>query len=125
MTYPSGLAITNYYNAAGRPTQINCANSYPTCPSYPYALAFASGATYTPNGALATLVLGYSSSFSGINLSKTYNSRLQPVNMAATHTSDSTTLLSLSYSYAGGGGYNNGTVQSDVSPCFRTRGSMI
>src|SRR5262249_19041163 len=90
VVYPSGLVVQNYYNSAGRPTQVSCV-SWPCS-----GTAFGSGASYNSFGSLSALTEG------SISLSWTYNNRYQPVNALAKV--GSATLLNLTYSFVLAGG---------------------
>ena len=75
--YPSGMMVTNFYDLGGQVRHVACMT---VC----NPLYFAGNATYAPPGALASVVLG--SGGGAITVTNTYNKRLQPVNMKATHT---------------------------------------
>jgi YD repeat-containing protein len=69
LVYPSGRTITYAYDAAARPVSaLDTANS----------INYATAGTYAPQGALAGLTMGQAGSFAGINISNTYNKRLEP-----------------------------------------------
>ncbi len=79
LTYPSGDVVTYVVGGADRVTQVSDpSNSY-----VGYSGTPAIPATYTPNGALAGMVNGYTSAFAGITTSNIYNDRLQPVLLSA------------------------------------------
>jgi len=100
VTYPSGRVIAYSYNAAARPlSAVDSAN----------AINYALSASYAPQGALSSLLLGQSGTFGGINLNQSFNSRLQPLNIRAWSTSG--TVLDLSYGFNLGTA-NNGNVAS-------------
>src|SRR4029077_4975735 len=68
LVYPSGRTITYAYDGAARSiVALEAANS----------INYATSGTYAPQGALAGLTLGQAGSFTGINLSNTYNKRLE------------------------------------------------
>ena len=81
ITYPSGRAVNYTFDAANRPKTatdgsngITYATDFQTAPT-----GCLSGAVcYTPQGTFYTLSIGQSSSFTGLNLTHTYNNRLQP-----------------------------------------------
>src|SRR4029077_8613858 len=88
MVYPSGRTITYAYDAAARPISgVDTANS----------INYATGAAYAPQGALSALTLGSATGFTGVNLSNTYNSRLQPNEVKAWSTAG--TAFDLSYCF--------------------------
>lgn len=79
--YPTGRIVNYAYDAANRPKTaadgsngITYASDFQTAPTgcLPGAVC------YTPQGTLYALSIGQSSSFAGLNLTHTYNSRLQP-----------------------------------------------
>jgi hypothetical protein len=98
VTYPSGSVVVSVYNPAGQPI---------TLTDTTHNINYASGAVYAPQGALATLTLGNTTTFAGITESDQYNKRLQPSLISAA--SPSATLLSLTYNY-GLGTNDNGNV---------------
>ena len=73
------------------------------------SINYALSATYAPQGALASFVNGQSGTFNGINLTMTYNARLQPSTIQAS--SMNGTVLDLSYGF-NYGTTNNGNVVS-------------
>jgi RHS repeat-associated protein len=92
ITYPSGDVVNYTVGNAGRVTQVSDATN-----NYVGYLSPATPATYAPNGALATMTQGQTSSFAGIVTVNTYNNRLQPILMSATVSS--TPVFSLCYDY--------------------------
>jgi RHS repeat-associated protein len=91
LTYPSGDVLTYTPGGAGRATQLSdSANSY-----VGYTGNFA---TYAPNGSLAGMTNGHTSSFAGIVTKNTYNDRLQPILHSAGVPSQAQ-LLSLCYDF--------------------------
>jgi RHS repeat-associated protein len=67
-------------------------------------------ATFTPDGQLASEIVGSSVTYNGTTLSNTYNSRLQPVLRSATSAS-SAEILNLTYSFNWGNGDNGNVIQ--------------
>jgi RHS repeat-associated protein len=99
LTYPSGRTITYTPDAAARPiSAVDTANS----------INYATGASYAPIGALSELTLGSAGSFTGINLSNSYNTRLQPNELKAWSTAG--TAMDLSYNFVDTSSHNNGNV---------------
>jgi RHS repeat-associated protein len=99
LTYPSGDVLTYTVGGAERVRQLSDAsNSYVGYSGTP--------ATYAPNGPLATMVNGYTSSFEGIATSNVYNDRLQPILLSASVSS--TAILSLCYDFHLGVAINSG-----------------
>jgi RHS repeat-associated protein len=68
LTYPSGDVVTYTVDGAGRPLGVSDASNN-----------YVASATYAPQGALAGMANGNTSSFSGIITTNTYNDRLQPI----------------------------------------------
>ncbi len=100
LTDPSGRTITYTPSAAGRMlSAADTANS----------INYAKSATYAPQGALASMVNGFTSSFAGITTTDAYNKRLQPVTLSAA--APSQTVLSLSYDFHLGVGDNGNVFQ--------------
>jgi RHS repeat-associated protein len=99
LTYPSGRVITYAIDAAARPiSALDTADS----------INYAQGGTYAPQGALSALTLGAAGSFAGINVSNTYNTRLEPNELKAS--SSAGTAMDLSYSFVDASSHNNGNV---------------
>jgi len=91
LTYPSGDVLTYAVGAAGRVTQMSdSANSYVGYSGHP--------ATYAPQGALAGMIQGNTSSFAGIVTSNTYSDRLQPILISA-GVSGGSSIFSLCYDF--------------------------
>ena len=110
VTYPSSRKITYTPDAAGRPlSAVDTTN----------AINYATATTYAPQGALATAVLGSGAGFSGVNLSDSYNSRLQPNELKASSTAG--TALDVTYSFVDSSGHNNGNVVSVTNNRDTTR----
>lgn len=102
LTYPSGRVINYTYNNAQQQVSVVDITG---------STNYVTGATYAPNGALASAVHGQvSGGFAGITETYTYNNRLQ----IATHSASSSsgTALSHTYSYDQGSGVNNGNIVS-------------
>jgi RHS repeat-associated protein len=92
LTYPSGDVLTYTVSGAGRPTQVSDSSNN-------YAGYTGSPASYAPQGALAGMTNGHTSSFAGIVTWDAYNDRLQPILLSAsTGTQVSTSITSASYS---------------------------
>jgi RHS repeat-associated protein len=86
--YPTGRTVNYTYDAANRPITaadasngITYATGFQTPPSGTNCLSTA--ACYTPQGTFYALSIGQSSTFTGLNLKHTYNSRLQPNEFSA------------------------------------------
>jgi RHS repeat-associated protein len=87
--YPTGRTVNYTYDAADRPSTaadgsngITYANDFQTAPTG----CLAGKVCYTPQGTFYALSIGQSSSFTGLNLTHTYNSRLQPNEFKASST---------------------------------------
>jgi len=90
LTYPSGDIVTYTEGGAGRVTQVNDSSNN-------YVGYSGSPATYSPHGALATMVNGHTSTFAGIVTSNIYNDRLQPVLLSTSVSA--TPVFSLCYDF--------------------------
>jgi RHS repeat-associated protein len=100
ITYPSGRTVAYTVGNAERPTAAVDGNG----------TNYAAGATYAPQGALASVVHGQvTGGFAGIAESYTYNNRLELASILAN--SSAGAALSLAYSFAQPAG-NNGSVAS-------------
>jgi RHS repeat-associated protein len=75
-------------------------------------------ATYAPQGGLASVVLGQASGFAGVNLSHTYNSRLQPSRMQAWSTGGNAQDMTYGFNLGAG---DNGNVVSVTNNLDGTR----
>jgi RHS repeat-associated protein len=72
--YPTGRTITYSYNAAAQPlSAIDATNG----------MNYALSASYTPHGALGSVLHGQSGGFGGITLTQGFDKRLQPVTLYA------------------------------------------
>jgi len=92
LTYPSGDVITYTPGGAGRPLGVSdSTNTY-------VASGTSNHATYAPNGSLAGMANGYTSSFAGIVTANIYNDRLQPILYSA-GISGQSSLFSLCYDF--------------------------
>ncbi|MGH9356598.1 MAG: hypothetical protein ACRD10_10760, partial [Terriglobia bacterium] len=104
LTYPSGRVMT--YQVGGAELPVSAADNTTT---------YASGATYAPQGGLATVALAVGA----INLTQSYSSRLQPSVMQAV-AAGGTDLLDLAYDF-GLGTADNGDVKAIVNNRDSTR----
>jgi len=90
LTYPSGDVVTYTVGGVGRTTQLSdSGNNYVGYSGH--------SATYTPNGSLASMINGYTSTFAGIVTSNIYNDRLQPILLSASVASSP--IFSLCYDF--------------------------
>ncbi|MGH9344143.1 MAG: RHS repeat domain-containing protein [Terriglobia bacterium] len=105
VTYPSGRVVSYLIGGAELPLSATDSGS---------GVNYASGATYAPQGALATAALG-----ANINLTQSYSSRLQPSAIQAASASG-TDLLDLAYEF-GLGTADNGDVKAIVNNRDNTR----
>jgi YD repeat-containing protein len=86
LTYPSGNAMVYAVNSDSQPVSVTDTTN---------SIAYAAGATYAPQGAISALTLG-----SSINMSNTYNDRLQPNELKAWSTA--ATAFDLTYNFSSG-----------------------
>jgi RHS repeat-associated protein len=80
---------------------------------------YVENATYSPNGALATALIGVSSTYSGNKILNTYSKRLQPTLLSAS-TWTNATIMSFTYDFHLGNG-DNGNVFQIVNGRDNTR----
>jgi RHS repeat-associated protein len=81
LVYPTGRTVNYTYDSADRPsTAVDSSNgiTYATDWKTPPSGCLANAACYTPQGSAYAVSLGQSTSFNGINVSESFNSRLQP-----------------------------------------------
>jgi YD repeat-containing protein len=99
--YPTGRTVNYTFDAANRPSSAIDGSSGIT-----YATGWQTGlpagcsataACYTPQGTFYGLSLGQTSSFTGLNLTHIYNSRLQPLEFKASSTGGNT--IDITYSF--------------------------
>ncbi len=90
LTYPSGDLVTYTVGGAGRATLASD-------PSNSFVGYTGKPATYAPQGSLAGMTNGYTSSFAGIVTSNLYNDRLQPILLSASVSSNA--VFSLCYDF--------------------------
>jgi RHS repeat-associated protein len=100
LTYPSGRIVTYTPSAVGRIlSAVDVANS----------VNYVTAATYAPQGAVASLINGAASGFTGITTTNSYNKRLQPVIISAA--APSATVVSFSYDFHLAAGDNGDVFQ--------------
>jgi RHS repeat-associated protein len=87
--YPTGRVVNYTYDSADRPSTaadgsngITYTTDFQTAPSG----CLTGKVCYTPQGTFYALSIGQSSSFTGLNLTHSYNSRLQPLEFKASST---------------------------------------
>jgi RHS repeat-associated protein len=100
VTYPTGRIVNFTFDAANRPaTASDSANgiAYATGQASPPPGCAASGVCYSPQGTEYGAAIGKTSTFNGINLSETYNNRLQPLEIKAS--SSGGNAFDISYSF--------------------------
>lgn len=112
ITYPSGLKVTYAYDGVGRPVSAIDQNG----------VKYAASASYAPQDAISSAVIGVSGAFTGITVSSTYNKRLQPVEVKAS--SSASTPLDLTYNFNLGAG-DNGTVVAITNNLDSTRNQVF
>jgi RHS repeat-associated protein len=100
ITYPTGRVINSTFDAANRPaTAADSINgvTYAAAQSTPPTGCLTTGVCYTPQGTEYGAAIGKTSTFSGINLSETYNTRLQPLEIKASSSAGSA--FDITYSF--------------------------
>lgn len=125
LTYPDGEVVAFANNAAGRP--LSAIDST-------LNVNFAKNAAYAPTGALSSLQLGSTSTFSGVFACNQYNKRLQPTNIGAfllsscppdfTTPTAAQTVMNLNYDF-GLGTADNGNVLSIANRKDTTRSAVF
>ena len=81
LVYPTGRTVNYTYNSASRPiTAADASNgiTYVTDWKTPNSGCLSNAVCYTPQGSIYNMSLGQTSSYTGFNLSESFNSRLQP-----------------------------------------------
>ncbi len=121
--YPTGRVVNYTYDNANRPKSatdgsngITYATDFQTAPT-----GCLSGAVcYTPQGTFYALSIGQASGFTGLNLTHTYNNRLQPLEFKAS--SSGGNAIDITYSFADPANtYNAGHVFSITNNLDATR----
>jgi RHS repeat-associated protein len=100
ITYPTGRVVNYTYDAADRPaTAADSTNgiTYATAQSSPPTGCLTTEVCYTPQGTDYSAAIGKTGSFSGVNFSETYNSRLQPLEIKASSTAGNA--IDITYSF--------------------------
>jgi RHS repeat-associated protein len=125
VTYPTGRVVNYTYDSANRPSNakdasngINYAMDWETPPSSTNCTA--SAICYTPQGTFYALSIGQTSTFTGLNLSHSYNNRLQPNEFKAS--SSGGNAIDITYSFVDSvTGKNAGHVNSITNNLDGTR----
>ncbi|MGB9334589.1 MAG: hypothetical protein WCB14_06240, partial [Candidatus Acidiferrales bacterium] len=100
ITYPTGRVVNYTYDAANRPSTASDGSSgitYATDAQTVPSGCLANAVCYTPQGSVYSVSIGQSSSFTGLNVTETYNNRLQPSEIKAVSTGGSA--MDLTYSF--------------------------
>ncbi len=99
--YPTGRVVNYTYDSADRPSTatdasngITYATGFKTSPG---GTCLNNATCYTPQGTFYALSIGQSSTFSGLNLTHSYNSRLQPSEFKASSTGGNA--IDISYNF--------------------------
>jgi RHS repeat-associated protein len=100
--YPTGRTVNYTYDAADRPSiasdasnGITYATGFKTSPG---GTCLANITCYTPQGSIYGVSIGQTSSFTGLNITDSYNSRLEPLEFKASSTAGSA--IDITYSFA-------------------------
>ncbi len=100
VVYPTGRVVNYTFDAAGRPSTaadgsngITYASDFQTAPTG----CLTGKVCYTPQGTFYALSIGQSSSFTGLNLTHSYNNRLQPNEFKASSTGGNA--IDITYSF--------------------------
>jgi RHS repeat-associated protein len=100
IAYPTGRTVNYKYDAANRPSTATDGSNgvtYATDAQVAPSGCLANAVCYTPQGSVYALSIGQSSSFTGLNLTTIYNTRLQPTNIMASSAAGSATDISYSF----------------------------
>jgi RHS repeat-associated protein len=100
MVYPTGRVVNYSYDSANRPGKATDASNgitYASDAKTPPTGCLANTTCYTPQGAFYTLSIGQTAAFNGLDLTHTYNNRLQPIEFKAA--SPAGTLIDITYSF--------------------------
>ncbi|MGB2627535.1 MAG: hypothetical protein WAK20_12170 [Candidatus Acidiferrum sp.] len=100
LVYPTGRTLTYKFSGANRPLSVVDATTgtyYATGFSSPPSGCPSGAACYTPQGTPYAFSLGQTSSFTGINVTDTYNTRLQPLEFKASSTGGNA--MDISYNF--------------------------
>jgi RHS repeat-associated protein len=123
ITYPTGRIVNYTYDAANRPqTAVDSANgiTYAAAQVTPPTGCLTTGVCYTPQGTEYSAAIGKTSTFNGVNLSETYNSRLQPLEIKASSSAGNAFDITYSFVDPTSGG-NSGHVNSITNNLDGTR----
>jgi RHS repeat-associated protein len=127
ITYPTGRIVNYTYDAANRPaTAADSANgiTYAAAQSTPPSGCLSSGVCYTPQGSEYSVAIGKSSSFTGVNIAETYNTRLQPLEIKASSSAGSASDITYSFVDPTSGG-NAGHVNTITNNINSSRSQSI
>jgi RHS repeat-associated protein len=111
LVYPTGRTVNYTYDAANRPSTaadaangITYASDWKTPPAGTNCTA--SAVCYTPQGSVYGMSIGQTSSFTGFNISETFNNRLQPNEIKAS--SSAGTAIDITYNFVDPASGRNG-----------------
>jgi len=119
--YPTGRVVNYTFNAANHPiTAADSSNgiTYASDPQTAPTGCLAGAVCYTPQGTFFALSIGQTSSFTGLNLTHSYNTRLQPLEFKASSTGGNA--MDISYNFNLGIG-DNGRVFGITNNIDNTR----
>jgi hypothetical protein len=102
LVYPTGRTVNYTHNSADRPsTAVDASNGVTYATGWktpPTGTNCTAGAVcYTPQGSVYSMSIGQTTSFNGLNLSETFNSRLQPNEIKASSTAG--TAIDITYNF--------------------------
>jgi RHS repeat-associated protein len=86
VVYPTGRVVNYTFDAANRPsTAADASNgiTYAAAQATPPSGCLSVGVCYTPQGSEYSAAIDKTSTFTGVNVSETYNNRLQPLEIKA------------------------------------------
>jgi RHS repeat-associated protein len=123
VTYPTGRAVNFAFDAANRPKTVTDGSNgitYATDLQTAPTGCLTGAVCYTPQGTFYALSIGQTSTFTGLNLTHTYNSRLQPNEFKASSTGGNA--IDISYNFVDSvSGKNAGHVNGITNNIDTTR----
>jgi RHS repeat-associated protein len=125
VVYPTGRTVNYTYNGANRPATASDSSNgitYTTAPSSPLSGCPSGQVCYTPQGSVYSMAIGKTSSFTGVNIAETFNSRLQPNTITASSTGGNA--INLTYAYNDPNGHNAGDVYGITNSLNSSRSQL-
>ena len=128
--YPTGRVVNYSYDNADRPSNatdgsngITYATDFQTPPTNTNCTA--SAVCYTPQGTFYALSIGQATGFTGLNLTHTYNNRLQPLEFKASSSGGNAMDITYSFADPGNNNKNAGHLFSITNSLDSTRSQTL